>query len=111
MGTKVTSVKDYFDTLPQRFVPDAAKGLNAVFQFELSGAGGGTFAVVVDDAKMTITEGAHATPSVTLKMTGDDFVKMSNGDLKGPMAFMTGKLKVSGSIPLAQKMQAVFPPA
>ena len=111
MGIKVSSVKEYFDTLPQRFVADAAKGMNAVFQFELSGAGGGTFAVTVADQKFTVSEGAHASPGVTLKMTGDDFVKMSNGDLKGPMAFMTGKLKVSGNIPLAQKMQAVFPPA
>jgi putative sterol carrier protein len=110
MGMKVTSVKEYFDTLPQRFQADGAKGVNAIFQFELSGSNGGTFAVSVDDAKLTISEGAHAAPSVTLKMSGDDFVKMSNGDLKGQMAFMTGKMKVSGNIPLAMKMQAIFPP-
>ena len=31
----VASVKEYFDTLNQRFVASASKGLNAVFQFEL----------------------------------------------------------------------------
>ena len=33
------------------------------------------------------------------------------GDLKGQMAFMTGKLKVSGNMMLAMKMQSLFPPA
>ncbi len=111
MGMKVTSVKQYFETLGERFVKDAAKGVNAIFQFELAGDGGGTFAVKVDGEAMEITEGGHPSPGVTLKMKCDDFIKMSNGDLKGQMAFLTGKLKVSGNIPLAMKMQSIFPPA
>jgi putative sterol carrier protein len=111
MGIKVTSVKHYLETLPDRFVKDAAKGVNAIFQFELAGDNGGTFAVKVDGPSMEIIEGAHASPGVTLKMKGDDFIKMSNGDLSGQMAFVTGKLKVSGNIPLAMKMQSIFPPA
>ncbi|MFI5296605.1 MAG: SCP2 sterol-binding domain-containing protein [Polyangiales bacterium] len=107
---KVSSVKEYFDTLPQRFQADGAKGVTAIFQFELSGAGGGTFAVSVADSTFTVSEAAHASPNVTLKMSGDDFIKMSNGDLKGQMAFMTGKMKVSGNIPLAMKMEKIFPP-
>jgi putative sterol carrier protein len=43
-------------------------------------------------------------------MTAPDYVSMANGDLKGQMAFMTGKLKVSGNMMLAMKMQSLFPP-
>jgi putative sterol carrier protein len=106
----VTSVKEYFDTIDSRFHSDAAKGVNAVFQFELSGPGGGIYAVSVDDTKVSVTEGAHASPTVTLKMDADDYVKMSNGKINGHWAVMSGKLKVSGNMMVAMKMQQLFPP-
>jgi putative sterol carrier protein len=105
----VTSVKNYFDTLSERFVASASKGLNAVFQFELSGEGGGSYNITVNDGTMEVKEGAAATPSVTIKMSADDYVKMVNGQLNGTMAYMKGQMKVSGNLMLAQKMQAVFP--
>jgi putative sterol carrier protein len=107
---QVSSVKEYFDTLPQRFIASAAKGVKAVYQFELSGDGGGTYHVTIDDGTMHVTEGAHEKPSTTLKMTSNDYVDMVNGKLSGTMAFMKGKLKVSGNVMLAQKMQAFLPP-
>jgi putative sterol carrier protein len=111
MVTQVTSVKHYFDTLQERFVPDAAKGVRAVYQFEISGEGGGTYHVKVDDGSMQVVEGAAESPSTTIKMSAEHYVEMVNGKLNGAMAFMTGKLKVTGNIGLAQKMQAFFPPA
>lgn len=107
---QVSSVKEYFDTLPQRFVATAAKGVKAVYQFELSGDGGGTYHVTVDDGTLAVAEGPSEKPSTTLKMTGSDYVDMVNGKLSGTMAFMKGKLKVSGNVMLAQKMQAFLPP-
>lgn len=106
----VTSVQNYFDTLPQRFVPSAAKGVNAVFQFELSGDGGGTFHVKVEDGTMAIVQGSAPAPTTTIKMKGDDYVKMVNGQISGTMAFMKGQMKISGNMLLAQKMQTIFPP-
>src|SRR5512140_2917991 len=106
---RVSSVKEYFDTLPARFVASAAKGVNAVFQFELSGDGGGTYHVQVSDGTMAVHEGPAPSPSTTLKMTAEHYVKMANGDLNGAMAYMKGQLKVSGNVMLAQKMQAIFP--
>ena len=110
MVEAVKSVKEYFETLPQRFVAEAAKSIEAVFQFELAGEGGGTYHVTVDHGKMAITEGAHPSPTATIKMSGDDYVKMVNGQLNGAMAFMKGQMKVTGNVLLAQKMQAIFPP-
>ena len=42
-GQQVSSVKQYFDTLNERFIASAAKGVKATFQFELSGDGGRKF--------------------------------------------------------------------
>ncbi|HMI85100.1 MAG TPA: SCP2 sterol-binding domain-containing protein [Polyangiaceae bacterium] len=105
----VASVKEYFDTLHTRFVASASKGLTAVFQFELSGEGGGSYNIAVNDGTMEVKEGASATPSVTIKMSADDYLKLVNGQLNGTMAYMKGQMKVTGNLMLAQKMQAVFP--
>jgi putative sterol carrier protein len=107
---RVSTVKEYFDTLADRFVASAAKGVSAVFQFELAGEGGGTYHVTVKDGTMEVAEGPAASPSTTIKMAAPDYVQMVNGDLGGTMAFMKGKLKVSGNLMLAQKMQAFLPP-
>src|ERR1051326_8126044 len=103
----VSSVKEYFETLPQRFVADAAKAIKAVFQFELAGD---TYQVVVTEGPMRVVNEPHPTPTATIKMNGDDYVKMVNGQLNGAMAFMKGQMKVLGNVLLAQKMQAIFPP-
>jgi putative sterol carrier protein len=111
MVTQVTSVKHYFETLTERFVPEAAKGVHAVYQFELGGEGGGTYHVKVDDGALHVSEGPAEAPSTTIKMAADDYIQMVNGKLSGTMAFMKGKLKVTGNVMLAQKMQAFLPPA
>jgi putative sterol carrier protein len=110
MAEHVTSVKHYFDSLPQRFQPEASKGVKATIQFELGGDGGGTYHVVIDDGTLAVNEGAAAAPTTTLKMNAPDYVKMVNGELSGTMAFMRGMLKVTGNVMMAQKIQTILPP-
>jgi putative sterol carrier protein len=45
---------------------------------------------------------------MTLSMTASDYVDMIMGKLNGQMAFMSGKLKISGDMGLAMKMQSLF---
>ncbi|MGD0524339.1 MAG: SCP2 sterol-binding domain-containing protein [Polyangiaceae bacterium] len=108
---QVSSIKQYFDTLNDRFIASASKGVKATFQFELAGDGGGTYHVTIDDGTMAVAEGPADAPSTTIKMAADDYIQMVNGKLSGTMAFMKGKLKVSGNVMLAQKMQAFLPPS
>src|SRR5262245_35668577 len=107
----VASAQEYFDTLSQRFQAGASKGVKAVFQFELTGDGGGTYHVVVSEGTMNVVTGAHATPTATIKMNAADFVKMANGQINGMQAYMKGQMKISGNMLMAQKMQGMFPPA
>jgi putative sterol carrier protein len=108
---KVSSCKEYFETIAERFVPDAAQGVNATFLYELDGADGGTWNVTVKDGAVSAAPGAIANPTVTYKISADNYVQLVNGDLNGAKAFLTRKLKVSGSIPMAQKMNKFLPPA
>ncbi|MCS6840178.1 MAG: SCP2 sterol-binding domain-containing protein [Roseiflexus sp.] len=51
--------------------------------------------------------GGQAEPSVTLRMTTDDYRQMLSGELNGQMAFMMGKLRFEGSLPLLMQIGAL----
>ena len=109
MATKISNCQEYFDTLDQRFVANAAKGVNAVYQFELSGDGGGTWHVQVADGAMSVHSGANPNPTAVVTSKAADYVKIANGDINGLRAVMTRKMKVKGNIVMARKMQNMFP--
>ncbi len=52
----------------------------------------------------TILFGGTDTPEVTLRMKTKDYMNMMRGKLNGQMAFMTGKLKFEGSMPLLMQL-------
>ena len=103
-----TSCKQAFDMMPTRFNKEAAKGLNAVYQFDLSGDGGGKWHVIINNDTCQVNEGAAASPSITISMTAQDYLDMLSGKLNGQMAFMTGKLRIAGDMGLALRMQSLF---
>jgi putative sterol carrier protein len=89
---------------------NAAKGLHAAIQFNLSGVHGGGWFITVKDGKATVTKGSASSPSVTIAMTDRDYVDLATGTLDRQMAFMSGKLKISGNMELAMKLQTLFKP-
>ena len=108
---KISSCKEYFETVQERFLPEHASGVNATFVSELEGEGGGTWTIKVAEGALTVTPGTIHEPTVTYKIKASDYVNLANGDLNGAKAFLLRKLKVSGSIPMAQKMNKFLPPA
>jgi putative sterol carrier protein len=101
-------VKAIFDAMPAQLNADAAKGMNSVIQFNLTGDGGGEHHVVIKDGACSVGSGAHASPNMTMTMAAQDYVDMITGKLNGQMAFMSGKLKIAGDMGLAMKMQSLF---
>jgi putative sterol carrier protein len=103
-----TTAKEIFAQMPSRFNKDAAKGLKAIYQFDLSGDNGGKWHVLIDNDKCEVKEGPHASPSITISMTAQDYVDMVSGKLNGQVAFMSGKLRIAGDMGLALRMQSIF---
>ncbi len=103
-----TQVNDVFAKMPDAFNAAAAQGLDAVFQFEITGEGGGNWNVVVKDGTCQVNEGNHEAPSVTLNMSAETWVGMVNKEVNGMQAFMTGQLKATGDIMLAQRIEQLF---
>jgi putative sterol carrier protein len=105
----ITNVKEVFEKVPQVFNANAAKGMDKVFQYVITGTDGGNWNVVVKDGKAQVSEGTHASPSVTLTMSSQTWLAMVNKQTTGMQAFMSGQLKVSGDIMLAQRIPELFP--
>jgi putative sterol carrier protein len=104
-----TNVKEVFESMSKNFNPNAAKNLDVVFQFQLTGDEGGDWHIIVKDGACQVKEGAHESPTVTLTLSTENWIKMSNKQMTGMNAVMTGKLKVKGNVLMAQRIETLFP--
>jgi len=109
MVERVNSVQEYFETLQDRFVADKAKGVDTMITYDIGGDDGGVWTITVRDQTLSIEQGGCEKPKVTILMNAPEYVEMVNGDLDGTRAYMTRKLKIKGSIPMAQKMKKFLP--
>jgi putative sterol carrier protein len=108
MSDTAAAVKEIFSQMPQNVNADAAKGMNSVIQFNLTGDGGGNYYVEIKDGGANVSEGTHEKPNMTMTLAAADYVDLISGKLNGQMAFMSGKLKIAGDMGLAMKMQTLF---
>ena len=88
--------------------PSRAKGMNAVYAFDLSGDEGGQYHIALKDGTHDVGKGAPENPNITISMKDTDFVDLALGKLDGTMAFMSGKIKIKGDMGLAMKLQSVL---
>ena len=107
-GGGITSVSAVFDAMPDSFVADAAAGVEVVFQYNISGEGGGDWFCDIKDGTCTIQTGSHEKPTCTLKMESGDFLDLMNGRLPAMQAYTSGKLKIEGDIMKSQLLEKLF---
>jgi hypothetical protein len=111
MAEPVTSVKDVFEKhMPARLQakPDVVAKINAIYQFNIAGPGGGTWSVDCTQPGGKITAGPSAGARCTVAATDQNFLDIVNGKLNAQMAFMSGKLKIQGDMGLAMKLQQIL---
>ncbi|MEN6465907.1 MAG: SCP2 sterol-binding domain-containing protein [Syntrophaceae bacterium] len=108
MSIAFASVKEVFEKMPEAFQSSAASGVDVVFQFKISGPGGGDWNVAVKGGACTVSSGTAASPSCTLALADADFMGLMSGKLSGMQAYMTGKLKVSGDLMKSQLLSKLF---
>ncbi len=97
-----------FDKMPDAFVKDAAAGLDLVFQYRISGPGGGDWSVAVKDQTCTVKKGLADKAACTLSIADDDFMRLISGDLPAMQAYTSGKLKIEGDIMKSQLIEKLF---
>ena len=98
--------KEFFEkTLPNRFKPDKADGIDVVTQINVTGIEGSSWTVKIKDKKLSATEGTDPSATLTLKMNEKDFLDLVNGKISAEKAFFTGKIQFKGDIRLALKLR------
>ena len=102
------TVQEIFDAMPASFHPEATTGLEAVFQFDITGEGGGQWYAAIKDGKLELVAGRHASPSATITSKAGDYLAIANGKANEMMAFALGKIRVKGNIALAMKLNKIF---
>uniref|UniRef100_A0A7C4W1B3 SDR family NAD(P)-dependent oxidoreductase n=1 Tax=Desulfatirhabdium butyrativorans TaxID=340467 RepID=A0A7C4W1B3_9BACT len=107
-GSKFTAASAVFEAMPGAFRADAAKGIDVVFQYRISGDGGGDWFCAVKDGQCQVTAGLHEKSTCTLLMASSDFLDMMNGKLSPMQAYTGGKLRIEGEIMKSQLIEKLF---
>jgi NAD(P)-dependent dehydrogenase (short-subunit alcohol dehydrogenase family)/uncharacterized OB-fold protein/putative sterol carrier protein len=101
-------VQAVFDNMMGSFKADAAAGVDVIFQFNISGPGGGEWYCVIKDSTCTVAKGSHEKPACTIKMSSADFLAMMGGQLPAMQAFTSGKLVIGGDVMKSQLLEKLF---
>ena len=104
----MTDFNALINSLPAMVDAEEIKDLNGRIQFSLSGEGGGEWGVVLDDGKVSVSQGEMAQPQLTVKTSTENVEKLLKGSLNPTMAFMTGKIKIAGDMALGMKLFALL---
>jgi putative sterol carrier protein len=99
------TVQEFFAQLPGRADPAKTAGMRNTYVFDVEGVGQWT--VSVDDGAVSVTEGAGEA-DCTIAASEETLVKIANGEANATTAYMTGKLKISGDMGAALKLQKLF---
>jgi putative sterol carrier protein len=104
----LATVREVFNRMTESFQADVAAGVDVVFQFHISGSGGGDWHVTVKGGTCTVESGVHDRPTTTLRMADEDFLALVGGRLPAMQAFTTGKLRIEGDLMKSQLIEKLF---
>jgi putative sterol carrier protein len=102
------SIKEVMDGMPDAFQADKAAGVNAVIQFNFTGAEPGNYTVKVADGACEVNEGTADSPTVTINSPSDVWLKVTRRELDGATAFMSGQFTFTGDMGVLMQMGSWF---
>jgi len=106
------TARELISRMPLSFDPLQAKDLQAEIQFDLSGPGGGKMGLSISNGQCQFREGEVPSPALTIRASGDVWLKIARGEIERPRALMDGLFKVEGDMGLLMRMGEIFhPPA
>ena len=102
------TVRGVFERMVEAFQADKAGGVDVVFQYRISGPGGGDWYAVIKDGECEVREGLHERPTTTILMEEGDFLALMEGRLSAMSAYTSGKLKIEGDLMKSQLIEKLF---
>ncbi len=100
-------LEDIFNTMPDRFRPEGAEGIDASFGYDI--AEEGKWKLTVKDREMKVEKTPDLSGCVTVTTTdGETFVGINLGKVDAMKAFNSGKFKVEGDFGALAKTGKMF---
>jgi putative sterol carrier protein len=102
------TAREFFEALPGRPDPERLRGVHNTYYFDV--AGEGRWLVTVDDGAVKVDEVPDAAPAdVSFALSTETFEKLVEKQQNPMIAYMTGKLKISGDVKVAMELQNLLP--
>lgn len=102
---------EIFNRMPERFDPQRAGGVDAVVEWRIGdrlGGGRDEWHLIIAGGVCRVVQGPADSPTVTLELSPLNFIKLITNNASGPRLFLFGKLKITGNLGLAVRMQSFF---
>jgi len=96
------------ESMPERFKPDKADGVDLKIGYDLSGPDGGAWTMVVKNNTCTLKDGLDSDCTATMRMASDVFVGINTGTIDPGAAFGGGQVKIDGDIMAAGTTAKLF---
>jgi putative sterol carrier protein len=94
--------------MPMAFHPNVAGDLDATIQYRLTGEGGGTYHVRIEDGECTAHRGPAANADLSIDAPVEVWKAISKGELDGLQAFADGKYQWSGDMNIIVRLDDLF---
>jgi len=107
-STHAKTCRELLQTMPSVLDRSAAKGLNATYEFQVSGEEVFIAHLKIEHGACTYAEGSADNPGVVIKTPASVWLAISRGELDGQTAFMKGKFTAEGDLRLLFKMKTLF---
>ncbi|KAL5242104.1 hypothetical protein ACI65C_009514 [Semiaphis heraclei] len=101
-------IEGIFSKINSHLTPEIAKGTNACFLFVVKGDEDRTYYVDLTGNGAAGKGKPTTKPDATLTMEADKIEELFDGKLKAADAYMSGKLKISGSLMKAMKLEKLM---
>lgn len=104
--TSPLTLERIVNKLPEKFNPNQAKDLSAVFQFCLTDAD--PFFIRIHEQTCNSSFGEHDDPSLVLHLDEATLIKVISGEQDGMSAYLKGQLRAEGNVMLATRLGKLF---
>ncbi len=106
----MADAKTDFETLiPEKIArnPDKARSVDAIYLFRITGNSGGTWTVNLKD-DVGVVSGEVGKADCTIEINESDWQSVSANPAAAMQLYFQGKLKVSGNVMLATRLQQIL---
>jgi putative sterol carrier protein len=103
-----TTIPEALSWLEERFLPESAAGVTAIYQMSLSGPSEGVISAHIRDGKLSVTAQQSDEADVVFHLAARDFFEILAGEANPDLLLLEERLRIEGDLSLASKLRRYF---